>query len=44
MATKRLLKMGIIPLQELNIVLVLTSTEAREGFARAVPPPEKVCS
>jgi hypothetical protein len=44
MAAKKFLKMGIIPLQELNIVPVKTGTEAREGFTRAVPPPEEVCS
>jgi hypothetical protein len=44
MAAKKLLKMGIIPLQELDIVPVLTGTEAGEGFIRAVPPPEKVYS
>jgi hypothetical protein len=44
MAAERLLEMGPVPLQELNVVPVLTRTEAGEGFARAVPPPEKVCS
>jgi hypothetical protein len=44
MAAKKLLKMGIIPLQELDIVLVLTSTKAGEGFTRAVLLLEKVCS
>jgi len=44
MAAKKLLKMGIIPFQKLNIVPVLTSTEAGEGFTKAVPLLEKVCS
>jgi hypothetical protein len=44
MAAKRLLEMGTVPLQELDIVPVLASTEAREGFTRAVPPLEEVCS
>jgi hypothetical protein len=44
MAAKKLLKVGIIPLQELDIVPVLAGTEAGEGFTRAVPPPEEVCS
>jgi hypothetical protein len=44
MAAKKPLKMGIIPLQELDIVLVLAGTEAGEGFTKAVPPLEEVCS
>jgi hypothetical protein len=44
MAAKKPLKMGIIPLQELDIVPVLAGTEAGEGFTRAVPPPKEICS
>jgi hypothetical protein len=44
MAAKKLLEMGIIPLQELNIILVLTSIEAREGFTRVVLLLEEVYS
>jgi hypothetical protein len=44
MVAKRLLEMGTVPLQELNIVPVLAGTEVGEGFTRAVPPPEEVCS
>jgi hypothetical protein len=43
MAVKLLFNVGIIPLQELDLVPVLASTEAREGLVRTVPPPEKVC-
>jgi hypothetical protein len=44
MAAERLLEMGTVPPQELDVIPVLTRTEAGEGFTRAVPPPEKVCS
>jgi hypothetical protein len=44
MAVELLFKVGIIPLQELNFILVLASTEAREGLVRTVPLLEKVCS
>jgi hypothetical protein len=44
MAVEKVLKMGIVPLQDLYSVPVLTSTEAGELFSRAVPPPEKVYS
>jgi hypothetical protein len=44
MAAKKPLKMGIIPLQELDIVPVLAGTEAGEGFTRAVLPPKEICS
>jgi len=44
MAAKRLLEMRMIPPQELDVIPVLTGTEAGEGFTRAVPPPEEVCS
>ena len=44
MAIKKLLKMEIIPLQELDIVVVLTGIKAGKGFSRAMPLSEKVCS
>ena len=44
MAVELLFKMRIIPLQELNLVLVLASTKARKGLVRTVPLLKEVCS